>query len=311
MHQALEMPEQEQIARNEEMQTKLRRYNIHRWVQVFMQQLDKIKQSQQDLNMRLVTENVQAKILAHYASAQKRILFLDYDGTLKPFTNNPKNARPDKALLEILQGLTEDEKNELVIISGRDRETLEQWLGHLDLSIIAEHGVWLKEKGGEWQIIESLEQSWKEQLRNILELYVDRTPGSFIEDKEFSLVWHYRKADTEFGELRARELLSNVNYLIANLDLQTMEGNKVIEIKHRGVNKGRAAKKWLSKAPKDFIMALGDDVTDEDTFAAMPEEAYTIKVGLTASRARLNIKSGEDVRRMLQQFVAVEATDVG
>jgi len=303
LKQALEMPEEEQIARNEEMQSKLKRYNIHRWVQVFMQQLDEIKQRQQDLNMRLVTDKMQVKLVEKYAKAQKRVLFLDYDGTLKPFVNNPKKAKPDAELIEILSALCKDERNEVVVISGRDREALESWLGNLSLHMIAEHGVWIKDKGGEWSTIEELEKSWKEELRHILELYVDRTPGSFIEEKDYSLVWHYRKADTEFGELRSRELLSNVNYLIANLDLQTMEGNKVIEIKHRAVNKGRAAKKWLGKGNYDFVIALGDDVTDEDTFISMPEDAFTIKVGLTASAAKLNIKSAEDVRHLLKSFL--------
>ncbi|MDW7694477.1 bifunctional alpha,alpha-trehalose-phosphate synthase (UDP-forming)/trehalose-phosphatase [Flammeovirgaceae bacterium SG7u.111] len=302
MAQALEMPEAEQIARNEEMQHKVKRYNVHRWVEVFMEQLDEVKVEQEKLNMKLVTGKTADKIVNAYKSSKKRILFLDYDGTLKAFAADPKSVSPDEELLEILTNLTKDPQNKVVIISGRDKSTLHDWVSHLNLDIIAEHGVWLKESGKEWDMIDTLDQSWKDQIRHILELYVDRTPGSFIEDKDYSLVWHYRKADTDFGDLRARELLSNLNYLITNMDLQTMEGNKVIEIKSRVVNKGRAASKWLAKDNWDFVMALGDDVTDEDTFKAMPENAFSIKVGLTVSAALLNIRSTEEVRKLLKSL---------
>ncbi|WP_020529541.1 bifunctional alpha,alpha-trehalose-phosphate synthase (UDP-forming)/trehalose-phosphatase [Flexithrix dorotheae] len=303
MHQALEMPEAEQIARNEEMQEKLKRYNIHRWVEVFFEQLDFIKRKQKDLNMKMVTGKTADLIIEKYKKSKERILFLDYDGTLKGFSSNPKAVSPDKELLSILENLTANPKNKVIIISGRDKGTLGEWLGHLNLDLIAEHGVWLKESGKKWIMIDNIDQTWKKEIRHILELYVDRTPGSFIEDKDYSLVWHYRKADTDFGELRARELLSNLNYLIANMDLQTMEGNKVIEIKNRAINKGKAARKWLNNTENDFIIAIGDDVTDEDTFKAMPENAFTIKVGLTASVARLNIKSSDEVRNLLKGFM--------
>ncbi|UZR92339.1 bifunctional alpha,alpha-trehalose-phosphate synthase (UDP-forming)/trehalose-phosphatase [Chondrinema litorale] len=302
MHQALEMPEEEQIARNEEMQNKLKRYNIHRWVEVFMQQLDKVKELQVGLNLKLVTGKTLDKIVKHYSEAESRLILLDYDGTLKPFASNPKAVKPDEELINLLTKLTEDPKNRVVIISGRDKSTLEEWVGHLKIDLIAEHGVWLKKLGAGWSTIELLDQGWKEKIRSILDLYVDRTPGSFIEDKDYSLVWHYRKADTDFGELRARELLSNINYLIANMDLQTMEGNKVIEIKSRAVNKGKAASKWLNEGKYDFVFAIGDDVTDEDTFAAMPDTAYTVKVGLTATVANYNVKSPEEVREVLNTF---------
>jgi trehalose 6-phosphate synthase/phosphatase len=285
------------------MQSKLKRYNIHSWVEVFMQQLAKIKEMQMGLNLKLVSGKTQDKIVSHYASAEKRLFLLDYDGTLRSFESNPKAVKPDEALLELLENLCSNPKNKVVIISGRDKTTLEEWVGHLNIDLIAEHGVWLKNFGDGWSTIETLDQSWKEKIKSILDLYVDRTPGSFIEDKDYSLVWHYRKADTDFGELRARELLSNINYLIANMDLQTMEGNKVIEIKSRAVNKGKAASKWIGKTKFDFIFAIGDDVTDEDTFSAMPDSAYTVKVGLTATIAKYNVKSTEEVRKVLNAFV--------
>ncbi|MEM1137350.1 MAG: bifunctional alpha,alpha-trehalose-phosphate synthase (UDP-forming)/trehalose-phosphatase, partial [Bacteroidota bacterium] len=306
MYQALEMPEEEQIARNEEMQSKLKRYNIHRWVEVFMQQLEKVKELQVGLNLRLVTGKTLDTITQNYQKADKRLFLLDYDGTLKQFAANQNAVKPYDDLLNLLNKLISDPKNKVVIISGRDKYTLEEWVGHLEIDLVAEHGVWLRKFGKGWATIEPLDQSWKEKIRSILDLYVDRTPGSFIEDKDYSLVWHYRKADIDFGELRARELLSNINYLIANMDLQTMEGNKVIEIKSRAVNKGKAASKWLTEQKYDFVFAIGDDVTDEDTFSALPQDSYTVKVGLTSSVARYNVKSPDEVREVLYTFTGNE-----
>lgn len=300
---ALEMPEEEQIAHNAEMQSKLRRYNIHQWVDVFMDQLTSIKEQQAKMNAKLMQERHINRMLDSYHTADQRVFFLDYDGTLRAFTKRPEQAKPDEELLGILEKLTANEKNKVVIISGRDRKSLENWLGHLKVDMIAEHGVWSRKYGKAWKTIDNLDLSWKEKIGPIVDLYVDRTPGSFIEDKDYSLAWHYRKADPDFGEMRARDLLSNVKYLISNMDLHIMEGNKVIEIKNRDVNKGKAARKWLGKHNYGFIFAIGDDVTDEDTFHAMPDSAYTIKVGIVPSEATYNVKSTVEVRVLLQKFI--------
>lgn len=300
---ALEMPEEEQIAHNKEMQSKLRRYNIHRWVEVFMQQLDAIKHDQKAMMAKLMQERHLDRMMKNYRESAKRVFFLDYDGTLRAFTKRPEQAKPDEELLELLQKIISNEKNKVVIISGRDRHTLGEWLGHLEVDMIAEHGVWSRKYGREWKMIDDIDLSWKEKIGPIVDLYVDRTPGSFIEEKDYSLAWHYRKADPDFGAMRARDLLSNLKYLISNMDLQILEGDKVIEIKNRDVNKGKAARKWMGKQQFDFVFAIGDDVTDEDTFASMPEHAYTIKVGVVPSTATYNVKSTAEVRVLLQKFI--------
>jgi len=303
IHQALQMPEDEQDLHMSEMQDKLKRYDIHRWVDVFMERLIYTKEKQKELNARHLGERASQLITNNYKNANKRLICLDYDGTLVGFHGDPQKAEPDEELLTIIEALTKDKNNAVVIISGRDKDTLEGWLGHFDLEFIAEHGVWFKEKGKDWTMADNLVQDWQEEILQILELYVDRTPGTFIEKKDYSLVWHYRKADTGFGDMRARELVSNLQYLTSNMDIQVLEGNKVIEVKNAGVNKGKAALKWLAKEEWEFITALGDDWTDEDTFHVMPDGAFTIKVGLTSSEARYNIKSYVEVRELLKSFI--------
>ncbi len=302
--EALEMPDEEQIERNSIMQNRLKRYNVMLWARDFMERLSQIKEVQQELHARRLTYETQKKLISNYLESNKRLILLDYDGTLVPFAKEPEKAKPDEEILRLLKALAQEPENDVVIISGRDKETLEKWFGSLNAGLVAEHGVWIKEKKeGTWEMIEPLMNDWKEEIRPILELYMDRTPGSFIEEKDFSLVWHYRKADPELASVRSRELKDDILHLTANLNLGVLEGSKVIEIKNTGINKGRIALHWLSKEKWDFILAIGDDWTDEDTFDVLPESAFSIKVGLGPSRARFNLDSVTNVRLLLEEVV--------
>jgi trehalose 6-phosphate synthase/phosphatase len=300
--EALELPPQEQEARNIKMQARLRRYNVERWANDFVDRLSHTRDAQHQLESRRLTRRVRAEMAEAYRTSGRRLLLLDYDGTLMPFNPRPDQVQPDGEVLEILEQLTADPNNRTVIVSGRDRHTLDRWLGQLDLDIIAEHGVWIRHRGQPWETIEALDNQWKDEIRPLLRVYVDRTPGSFLEEKEFSLVWHYRRANPELATVRVNELREALRDLTSNLNVGVLEGNKVLEVKNAGINKGTAALRWLGEHPWDFVLAVGDDWTDEDTFEILPETAYSVKVGLYPSRARFNVSSTSDVRRLLQML---------
>lgn len=226
---------------------------------------------------------------------------LDYDGTLVPFADRPEKAVPDYELKDLLKKLSE--KSLVVIISGRNRRILDQWFGDLDIGLVAEHGVWIKEPNSDWKLLEPVTNQWMDQIRPILELFVDRTPGSFIEEKEFALAWHYRKADPELATVRARELKGTLMQLAINLNLDIIEGNKVLEIRNANINKGKAALYWMSKDNWDFLFSAGDDWTDEDMFQIMPETAITVKVGATSTKAKYIVESYKELRKILKEFV--------
>ncbi|MBK0402994.1 bifunctional alpha,alpha-trehalose-phosphate synthase (UDP-forming)/trehalose-phosphatase [Adhaeribacter sp. BT258] len=303
LYEALTMPDEQQQFHMEQMQELVKRYNINHWVNLFMDRLSYIKIKQMAMATTPLDTHESEILHNEYSQAGSRLIFLDYDGTLVGFQDAPQKARPDQELIGLLQKITADHKNRVVIISGRDRKTLQDWLGKLDVDIIAEHGVWLKEGSEDWQMIRNLSSDWKKDIRPMMELHVSRTPGSFIEEKDYSLVWHYRKVEKGLGELRARELNTHLSYLASNINLQVMEGNMVIEIKNTEVNKGAAASRWLEKYPAEFVMAIGDDRTDEDTFRAMPDKAFTIKVGNTRSSARYYLDSVKDVRLLMQEIL--------
>lgn len=297
---ALTMSEQEQVRRNEIMQKRLKRYNVERWAHDFMDRLYHIKKFQQNMISKILTPETKNSLIGDYERGKRCLILLDYDGTLIPFSGDPERVKPDYKLLKLLQRLSEHKKNEVIIISGRSKQILEMWFKDLDMGFIAEHGVWVKERNSEWELIEPLRSDWKDLIKPILELYVDRTPGSLIEEKDFSLVWHYRKADPKLATIRAGELKEALLHLVSNLNLGILEGSKIIEIKNMGINKGRAALKWITKEKWDFIVAIGDDWTDEDTFAVLPDWAYSIKVGLGMTKARFNIDSPADVQHLLR-----------
>ncbi|UCG91335.1 MAG: bifunctional alpha,alpha-trehalose-phosphate synthase (UDP-forming)/trehalose-phosphatase [candidate division WOR-3 bacterium] len=302
---ALTMPESEQMRRNEIMQRRLKRYNVERWAHDFMDRLYHIKKFQQDMvSKKLIPETINT-LVKDYARSKRSLIVLDYDGTLIPFSGDPAKVKPDNKLFKLLKTLADNVKNEVIIISGRGKQILETWFKDLPISFIAEHGVWVKEKNEGWELVEPLRNDWKDLIKPILERYVDRTPGSLIEEKEFSLVWHYRKVDPTLALIRAGELKEALLNLIGSLNLGILEGSKIIEIKNVGINKGRAVLKWIPKEKWDFIIAIGDDWTDEDTFAALPDWAYTIKVGLGLTKARFNIDSPAEVRQLLETLVRV------
>jgi trehalose 6-phosphate synthase/phosphatase len=296
---ALNLSVEEQQRQNRIMQKRLKRYDVHRWIDDFLNSLEKAWLSQQANVEKIITSPRKTELIEKYCHSVKRLIFLDYDGTLVPLTDAPEKAKPSPEVLEVLKGLSEDPHNEVVVVSGRDRDALMTWLKSLDINFVFEHGAWIRERSGEIHEEESLAFEWKKEVLPLLELYTDRTPGSFIEEKKYSIAWHYYKAEPLLGFLRANQLKDDLESLISNLGLAVVEGNKVVEIKNALINKGRAAQLWLSKQPWDFILAIGDDRTDEDLFEVVPATAFSIKVGVGSSKARFNFSSQSQVLPLL------------
>ena len=302
LHQALSMPLEEQRDRMTLLKNRIKRYDVFKWSSEFIRELHKIKDLQKNFLAKKITPTVFKTINKKYSESKKRALFLDYDGTLAAFKKNPQDAKPDAQLHRIITKLENNPNNTVTIISGRDRDTLERWFEGHKINLIVEHGVWLKYYNDKWQMLANVNNSWMPQIRPVLEHFVDRTPGSFIEEKNYSLVWHFRKSEPEQGELRANELKEELHTLTANLNLEIMEGNKVIEVKSGGINKGVAALSFLNNKEFDYIMAIGDDWTDEYMFRELADQATTIKVGLKKTEAFYKLESVNAVRNFLDQL---------
>ena len=300
---ALEMPVEEQNTRMTILQERLERYTVEKWAKEFMNSLNATKIMKSVIVAKAMDKPNEISMLSAFNTAKKRLLFLDYDGTLVGFKNNPVDAKPDDELITLLDRLNQLENTDIVIVSGRDRETFESWYNSKNYNLITDHGVWLKEKNSEWQMLERLKTNWMDNILPVLETFVDRTPGTFIEKKKYSLAWHYRKADPELAQIRTIELNTVLTSLISNNDLSVLKGNKVIEIKSSSVNKGRATSRWMTKDDYDFIFAIGDDWTDEYMFEELPSTAYTVKVGFKKTKAKYYVTDTLKVRELLNSFL--------
>jgi trehalose 6-phosphate synthase/phosphatase len=304
IQQALEMNDHEQAWRLDSMQRHLKRYDLKHWANSFVQEQQKLMEQQRALNSLLLLQGPHRQtLLERYRQAHHRLIILDYDGTLMSFHPDPQAVAPDDELMRLLSQLSSIVGNKLVINSGRDHQTLQTWLGSLGIDMAGEHGVWIK-RDGQWKINPGISNTWKTVIRPVLEHLVERTPGSFVEEKDYSLAWHYRRIDRDLGEKRVREIRDELLYITTNLDLQVLEGNKVVEVKHASVSKGKATLSWLNEQDWDFVLAIGDDQTDEDIFRVLPDEhAFTVKVGPEQSTAQYSLANVVEVRALLEELV--------
>jgi trehalose 6-phosphate synthase/phosphatase len=301
---ALNLPLDAQQQKMTLLQRRLKEYTVVDWVDDFLRQLKEVKALQRSQETKQVTSVVTKKIATEFQSAPFRHLLLDYDGTLVPFAKHPSEAIPDKNLLQLLSLLASDSSTDLTIISGRSHVTLQNWFHDLPINLVAEHGAAIRHARGDWEIDYAEDLNWKPLIRHTLQLFSQRSPGSFVEEKNHTLAWHYRNVDPDLGFVRSRELLDNLYHLVRNAQLQVIDGNKVIEVRIAGVDKGAAARKLILEKHYDFILAVGDDKTDEDMFRVLENKAVTIKVGSGHTLAQYTIASQEEVVRLLNQLAA-------
>jgi trehalose 6-phosphate synthase/phosphatase len=233
-------------------------------------------------------------------------LILDYDGTLVPLAALPELAPPDDELLSLLRDLARAPGVEVHVVSGRRHEVVEAWLGALPVGLHAEHGFWSRALGAEaWVPLEATSGEWKALVRPILEAATRHTAGSFVEEKTVSLAWHYRAADPELSHERVHRIRTEHANLLRDNHLELVTGSKVIEVRPQGVHKGRVIPGILASAPEGAaIVAIGDDRTDEDLFAALPPSSLTSHVGVRRSRASYRLADPAAVRLFLRRFLA-------
>jgi trehalose 6-phosphate synthase/phosphatase len=299
---ALQMPEDEQIARNHRMQERLKRYDIHYWAQDFVTKLGAAVEHQQSYLGRRLAGSVRRSVLNEYARADRRLLFLDYDGTLLPYMDQPERAVPGQELRQLLSNLSANSKNEVVLVSSRGRDFMSRYLGDLNLGLIASHGVWVRRPGGEWEQFVPVEEEWKEELAPVMQLHADRTPGSRFEEKEYGLSWHYRGSEPDLAFVRVAELRDALLSMTSNHNLTIFEGNRVLEVKSSLASKAQAAAAWQEHLEYDFVLAAGDDQTDEELFASLPEGATTVRVGLGPTNAGYFLENPGELRAFLREL---------
>jgi trehalose 6-phosphate synthase/phosphatase len=245
-------------------------------------------------------------LAARLQAASVLFLLLDYDGTLIPFAPTPDLAEPDAELISLLHALAGRPLTEVHVVSGRTRETLDRWLGALPIGLHAEHGYCSRAPGAStWSTGVVPPQDWRDVVLALMRAFAARTPGALVEEKSVGVAWHYRLADPEPAARQARALKLELARRLGPAPVEILEGAKVIEVLARGVHKGRLVPSFVARAPAGaLLVAVGDDRTDEDLFAALPEGALAVHVGPEPSRASIRLDGVPEVRALLRAVVA-------
>ncbi|MGD8682856.1 MAG: bifunctional alpha,alpha-trehalose-phosphate synthase (UDP-forming)/trehalose-phosphatase [Chloroflexota bacterium] len=304
IERALEMPADERAERMAALHERVHRNDAVVWAERFMADLRAATTaSQQKLRRSRPAPDLQA-MRAAFAKAERRLLLLDYDGTLVDIKPRPQDAAPPARLLALLRDLAALPDTTVAIVSGRSQADIERWMGEIPgLGLAVEHGALLREPGSEqWEMLRGgMDLSWQDTVGPLLEQFADSAPGSLVERKDYALAWHYRLVDAEFGAWLAAELVSNLENLLAGTELAVIHGNKVVEVRYAWANKGEVAAHLAAGFKrKSFVLAIGDDRTDEDLFASMPRSAWTIRVGAGSTAARFRLSGPSEVRGILR-----------
>lgn len=302
---ALEMSEDEQKERMKIMQNRLSSYSVIDWATDFNEQLSSL------IDENSPTENILNSETSHmikktFDNSDEKLLILDYDGTLRSFVSStkPELAKPSSELLDNLEKLSQDENTTICIVSGRSKEALDMWFKGMNVMLFAEHGA-LAKVDGAWHNQETSFQNYKEELLEVMQKYAKRTAGAMVEEKTNSIVWHYRNVIPELAYARNSNLNQELERIVRDTDIDIYHGNKIIEVKPHSTNKGAVVSELVEKMLPDFILAVGDDYTDEDMFKVLPEQAFTIKVGPGESEALFQLKDVEAVH----DFIDIIARD--
>jgi trehalose 6-phosphate synthase/phosphatase len=302
---ALTMPEEERVARMRALRRRVRDYDVFRWANAFIDRLASPFSSAIHSRHAVSPAEDIAIVSDKLREADRLLILLDYDGTLIPFASTPELAAPDPELKKLLLALSGRPRTSVHVLSGRTRQTLDHWLGDLPIGLHAEHGFWSRNcPGVEWEPIAAHPLQWKQKIKPLLKQFTEATPGSLIEEKTAGLAWHYRMADPVFGDLHARELRRKLEKEHAELPIDVVWGDKVIEIRAQGINKGVIATRLISSfSEPTTVLAMGNDRTDEDLFAALDSNSYSVHIGPHPSQAAYRLSDPSAARSLLASLL--------
>jgi trehalose 6-phosphate synthase/phosphatase len=302
---AVAMPEEERRTRMSALRSRVQTYDSYRWANDFIGALKSTQREETAYSHGLSTVEEIERLLERLRDADRLVLLLDYDGTLVPFASKPELAAPNAELKELLRKLAERPGTSVHIISGRTFSTLERWFGDLPIGLHAEHGFWSRSHPrAYWRPMFEAPPDWKKPFLPILKDFAERTPGALLEEKTAGCAWHYRMSDPEFGALQARGLRLRLEEEMRELPVEVLRGAKVLEVRLKGINKGNIATGLFSeRGERPTVLAIGDDQTDEDLFAALPTGSFTVHVGPRPSRAQYRIEDALATRSFLSRLL--------
>jgi trehalose 6-phosphate synthase/phosphatase len=306
LKRALTLDVEERQLRMKALHGRILRNNVFRWGDRFLASLQEAASERRHYLDTQPKRLPLAEIREAYVRANRRLLILDYDGTLIPLAKQAKQGAPPPVVIGLLTALAAGPRNCVALMSGRPAEHVDRWFGSIGgIWLVAEDGAELRPPlSSSWEPLRSpVPTDWKSTVMPILEHFVDRTPGSFVEEKKYALLWHNRTAEPEFGAWLANELVSMLEAMLAETELRAFRGEKVVEVKPAWANKGEAFERiFAAYSQPDFLFAAGDNRPDEDLFERMRDGAWTVHVGPGPTRAGFVVRDFEAVREVLETF---------
>ncbi|RIB12039.1 glycosyltransferase family 20 protein [Gigaspora rosea] len=335
IHEAVTMPDPLRKSNHQKLYRYVTKYTAANWGTSFVSELLRVSK---EFNSHMIIPRLKINqvVEAAKASTKKRIILLDYDGTLTATHKLAEYANPSSQIVSLLKTLQSKPNTYIYILSGRGRKHLDQWFGSTGIGLSSEHGCFykhpkclqgkvdpisnslaegrfIKEESDEWyRLVEQIDSTWKENVHVLFQHYTDRTPGTFIEEKEINLTWHYRGADLEFGSWQATELQVNLEKQLCHMPLSIILGNKTLEVRPLAVDKATAVRAimkdlQLTRDQADFVLCVGDGQTDEPVFALLKEhfpDCFTSTVEKKQTEANYYLEDILEVQNLIEKLAS-------
>ena len=240
---ALTMSEEERRQRHRQNFSHVFTHTAQAWADTFVSELNDTH-----IEAELRTKHIPpalhpASVVESFAAAQTRIVMLGFNGCLTSSVEPVQRRQRPSGLSSLIRlnpiaeaaiaRLAADPATVLCIVSGSERSRLEHFFGDLPVWLVAENGVFLRaaRPGAEWvSTMENAHLEWLDSVQSVFDYFCERTPRSFVERRETSLVWNYKYSDPEFGRLQARDLLQHLwTGPISNAPVDVIQGSKSVE----------------------------------------------------------------------------------
>jgi alpha,alpha-trehalose-phosphate synthase [UDP-forming]/trehalose-phosphatase len=240
------------------------------------------------------------------ASAGQLVIALDLDGTLLPFAPTPEEARIDDTTAALIDALAVTPGVTLGIISGRPVQLVEDLPPRFPgVAFAAEHGVW-RCAGGAWEAaLKPVAQL--DEIEHSLRQLAERNPGALVERKSCSVCLHWRRvAPAQHDAIAAAAEMLVDEWLETHQQLERLPEVEALEVRHRAAHKGSALGWLRSRGPSGAMMlAIGDDITDEDMFVSLRDHDIGILVSQQPRRtqAALRLPDPGAVHRFLRWLI--------
>ncbi|XP_030508576.2 alpha,alpha-trehalose-phosphate synthase [UDP-forming] 1 [Cannabis sativa] len=320
-------------------------HSSQQWAATFVRKLNETIVEAQRRTRQFPLLLPMKEVVDRYSESSNRLLILGFDATLTEpigalgrrggqIKEMERKLHPD--LKELLKKLSEDPKTTVVVLSGSDRNILDHNFSDYNMWLAAEYGMFLRHTGGEWMTTmpEKLNTKWDESVKRVFEYFTERTPRSHFEIRETSLVWNYKYADIQFGNLQAKNLLQHLcTGPISNASVNVVRGSRTVEVRAVGVTKGATIGRILHEIVHnkcirfDYVLCIGHFLSkDEDLYgyferqlqSKMPTKTslhkdssvldlkgdnyFSCSVDLNGSSARYQLVSSDDVVTLLKKL---------